>query len=337
MSFMKFAPAVLLGALLSACGGGGGSDDGVSPAPTNLSQSTTEARQAVEFSVSGAAAIVAKSSVLDNNPLFDLTVPGGSTSQAAPTLKALSASRSQAPRVKPQALISFGCADLQVFTGPCTGTVGVDASFLDSATQIPADSFLSMSFNGLSGVMDGISTRIDGVFRIDFLTAVNSNATSFANARLRITLTNFSGTEGGISYGPESFAALLEFDAQGQPTITVGDLTLSKVSNLVVTDNSNYRIGSAQLRKPYWGSEANKIDGSFQTWAVGQGRPAVGSVASLTASNGVTAKVEVSASSSSTVVYPVQIAIGASTKRYTVTASYASATAAPTYAVVELP
>lgn len=336
MSFLKLGSALLLGALLSACGGGGGSDDGTSPAPTNLSQSTTEARQAVEFSVSGAAAIVAKSSVLDNNPLFDLTVPGGATSQAAPTLKALSAA-SKAPSVKPQALISFGCADLQVFTGTCTGTVGVDANFLDSATQIPADSFLAMTFNGISGVMDGVSTRIDGVFRIDFLTAVNSNATSFANARLRITLTNFSGTEGGVSYGPESFAALLEFDAQGQPTITIGDLTLSKVSNLVVTDNNNYRIGSAQLRKPYWGSEANKIDSSFQTWTVGQARPAVGSVANLTASNGVTAKVEVSASSSSTVVYPVQIAIGASTKRYTVTASYASATAAPTYAVVELP
>ena len=67
------------------------------------------------------------------------------------------------------------------------------------------------------------------------------------------------------------------------------------------------------------------------------GRPAVGSVASLTASNGATAKVEVSASSSSSVVYPVQIAIGASTKRYTVTASYASATAVPTYSVVEVP
>jgi len=336
MSFLKLAPAVLLGALLSACGGGG-SDGGDNAAPTNLSQSTAEARQAVEFSVSGAATIVAKSSVLDNNPLFDLTGPGRVAAQAAPTLKAMGTSRPQAPSVKAQALVSFGCADLQVFTGPCTGTVGVDANFLDSATQIPADSFLSMTFNGLSGVMDGVSTRIDGVFRIDFLTAVNSNATSFANARLRITLTNFSGTEGAVSYGPDSFAALLEFDALGQPTITIGDLTLSKVSNLVVTDNSNFRIGSAQLRKPYWGSEANKIDSSFQTWTVGQGRPAVGSVASLTASNGVTAKVEVSASSSSSVVYPVQIAIGASTKRYTVTASYASATAVPTYSVVEMP
>lgn len=333
MSFLKLAPAVLLAAALSACGGGG-SDSGDSAAPTNLSQSTTEARQAVEFSVSGAAAIVAKSSVLDNNPLFDLTGPGSSASQSAPTLKAQSA---RPPSVKPQALVSFGCADLQVFTGTCTGTVGVDANFLDSATQIPADSFLAMTFNGLSGVMDGVSTRLDGQFRIEFLTAVNSNATSFANARLRITLTNFSGAVGAISYGPETSTALLEFDGQGQPTITIGDLTLSKISNLDITDNNNYRIGSAQLRKPYWGSEANKIDSSFQTWVVGQARPAVGSVANLTASNGVTAKVEVSASSSSTVVYPVQIAVGASTKRYTVTASYASATAAPTYAVVELP
>nr|WP_316642150.1 hypothetical protein [uncultured Roseateles sp.] len=331
MSFFKHASALSLAAVLGACGGGG--SDGGSAEPTNLSQSTTEARQAVEFSVSGAATIVAKSSVLDNNPLFSLSGPSGS-SPGTPTLKAQSA---KAPSVKPQALVSFGCADLQVFTGTCTGTVAVDANFLDSVTQIPADSFLSMTFTGLSGVMDGVSTRLDGLFRIDFLTAVNNNATSFANMRLRITLNNFSGMVGAISYGPETSTALLEFDGQGQPTITIGDLTLSKISNLVITDNSNYSIGSAQLRKPYWGSDSNKLDSSFQTWVVGQGRPAVGSVASLTASNGVTAKVEVSASSSASVVYPVQIAIGASTKRYTVTASYASATATPTYAVVELP
>lgn len=332
MSFFKFAPALLLGALLSACGGGGG--DAGPPAPAaNLSQSSAEASQAAQFSVNAAAALASKTALISNNPFFDTPTPGAASTAAAPSMKAQSA----APQMHALAAFTFSCAESEIFTGPCTGSVVIDSDIPLTASTYPANSYLSIDFKSLSGPVAGVTLSFNGLMRIDFLTAIDPNVASPANTRYRVTATGFSGSVGSISFGPESSTILVEYDAQSVPTITSGDLVLSKITGLTLTDNNNYRIGSVQVRNAYWGNADNKLDASLQNWVVTQARPAVGSVANLTASNGVTAKVEVSASSASSVVYPVQIAIGASTKRYTVTASYASATAAPTYSVVEVP
>lgn len=332
MSFFKHAPALLLGAVLAACGGGGG--DTATPAPaTNLSQSTAEASQAAQFSVNAAAALATKAALISNNPFFDAPTPGVLRAAAGPSMRRQSA----APQVHALAAFTASCIETEIFTGPCTGSVVIDSDIPATATNYPANSYLSFDFKSLSGPVAGVTLSFNGVMRIDFLSTIDPNIISPANTRYKVTMASFSGSVGSVSFGPESSTILVEYDAQSVPTLTSGDLVLSKITGLNLTDNSNFSIGSVQVRNAYWGNAENKLDASLQNWVVTQARPAVGSVANLTASNGVTAKVEVSASSSASVVYPVQIAIGASTKRYTVTASYASATATPTYTVVEAP
>jgi len=324
--------ALGLAAALAACGGGGSSDGG---SPTdNLYAASSEAQKAVEGSLSAANTAVSKSVVLGQNPLFDL----GSPSAAAANAAAAKRPRAQVLALgKAQAVEAFTCVELDLFTGPCTGSATVEANFAADAVKIPASSFIAMSFTNLAGPVDGLAISLSGQYRIDFLSEIDTKASSYANAHLKLSTTAFAGKLGDYSFGPDSSVATVDYDASGAPTLTIGDLVLSKVQLEGPLTNSQYRLANAQVRQPYWASgSGNKIDYLLKPWELKASRPALGSIATLAASNAASAKVEVTASAAASVVYAVQISAAGATKRYTVTASYASGSDTPSYSVSEL-
>jgi len=324
--------ALGLAAALAACGGGGSSDGG---SPTdNLYAASSEAQKAVEGSLSAANTAVSKSVVLGQNPLFDL----GSPSAAAASAAAAKRPRAQALALsKPQAVQAFTCVELELFTGPCTGSATVEANFAADAVKIPASGFIAMSFTNLAGPVDGLSISLSGQYRIDFLSEIDTKATSYANAHLKLSTTAFAGKLGDYGFGPDTSVAMVDYDASGAPTLTIGDLVLSKVQLEGTLSNTQYRLANAQVRQPYWASgSGNKIDYLLKPWELKASRPALGSIATLAASNGASAKVEVTASAATSVVYAVQISEAGATKRYTVTASYPSGSDTPSYSVSEI-
>lgn len=324
------AVATLSAALLAACGGGGSSDSG---SPTdNLYAASSEAQKAVEGSLSAANTAVSKSVVLGQNPLFDL----GSPSAAAASNTA-ARPRAHALLSKPQTVEAFTCVELELFTGPCTGSATVEANFAANAVKIPVNGFIAMSFTNLAGPVDGLAISLSGQYRIDFLSEIDSKASSYANAHLKLSTTAFAGKLGEYSFGPDTSAATVDYDAAGAPTLTIGELVLSKVQLEGTLTNTQYRLANAQVRQPYWASgSGNKIDYLLKPWELKAARPALGSTATLAASNGASAKVEVSSSAAASVVYAVQITAADATKRYTVTASYASGSDTPSYSVSAL-
>ncbi|MEJ6003217.1 hypothetical protein [Paucibacter soli] len=324
--------AALWATCLAACGGGGSSDSSGSNPTDNLYAASSEAQKAVEGSLSAANAAVSKSVVLGQNPLFDLGSPS-----ATAAAKAAARPRAHAVLSKPQAVEAFTCVELELFTGPCTGSATVEANFAAGAAKIPAGSFIAMSFTNLAGPVDTLAISMSGQYRIDFLSEVDSKASSYANAHLKLSTTAFAGKLGDYSFGPDSSVALVDYDASGAPTLTIGELVLSKVQLEGPLSNTQYRLANAQVRQPYWASgSSNKIDYLLQPWELKAARPAPGSTATLAASNAASAKVEVTASAAASVVYAVQISAAGTTKRYTVTASYASGSDTPSYGVAEL-
>lgn len=324
--------ALGLAAALAACGGGGSSD---SSSPTdNLYAASSEAQKAVEGSLSAANTAVSKSVVLGQNPLFDL----GSPSAAAANAAGAKRPRAQVLALgKALAVEAFTCVELELFTGPCTGSATVEANFAADAVKIPASSFIAMSFTNLAGPVDGLAISLSGQYRIDFLSEIDTKASSYANAHLKLSTTAFAGKLGDYSFGPDSSVATVDYDASGAPTLTIGDLVLSKVQLEGPLTNTQYRLANAQVRQPYWASgSGNKIDYLLKPWELKASRPALGSIATLAASNAASAKVEVTASAAASVVYAVQISAAGATKRYTVTASYASGSDTPSYSVSEL-
>jgi hypothetical protein len=322
--------ALAMAALLAACGGGGSSDSG---SPTdNLYAASSEAQKAVEGSLSAANIAVSKSVVLGQNPLFDLGSPSAAAANATsgPRAHALALS-------KPQAVQAFTCVELDLFTGPCTGSATVEANFAADAVKIPASSFIAMSFTNLAGPVDALSISLSGQYRIDFLSEIDTKATSYANTHLKLTTAAFAGKLGDYSFGPDSSVATVDYDASGEPTLTIGDLVLSKVQLEGSLTNTQYRLANAQVRQPYWASgSGNKIDYLLKPWELKAARPALGSIATLAASNAASARVEVTASAAASVVYAVQITAAGASKRYTVTASYPSGSDTPSYSVSEL-
>lgn len=328
--------ALALATLMAGCGGGGSSEAG---GDANLSASSAEAQKAVETSVAAASTAVSKIVVLGQNPLFDLSSP----SAAAATSHALAISRSRGPQAhillsKVQTPVQpFTCVELDLFTSACTGSATVEASFAADAAKIPVNGYVAMSFTNLSGQIDGVDVALSGQYRIDFLTEIDTKATSYANAKLKLSTNAFAGKLGSYTFGPDTTTAQVDYDAKGAPTITIGDQVFSNVSLEGSLSNTQFRLGTALVKQPYWASgSSNKIDYQFQPWEVKALRPAVGSVANLSASNGATAKVEVSSSSTTSVVYTVQIVSAGTTKRYSVTASYPSGSNTPSYSVTEL-
>ena len=322
--------ATALCVLLAACGGGGGGGDDAGPvlvAPPStaatLTQGSADAMAGVQALNSGAAAVVSKSAALDAGSLF---APVGASASALSL-------RGSGAREQALARETVGCGELG-FTG-CSGSVTFDFNFDPNAATLPAGSYFALTFNNLSGSFEGSAFSMSGTLRTDFVTAIDTQAATLANAQFRVTLDGLSGTADGVSFGPESDVALYEFDAAGVPTITIDGLRLSGLDGLNVTDADNYIATGTQLRFAHWTAVSTYIDIDYNNWAVSAGRPTLGSTAALSAGTSGGATVTVTSSSPSQVVYRVDLNVGGNIVQYLVTADYAGGT--PSYTVVAAP
>jgi hypothetical protein len=326
--------AATLSALLAACGGGGGSDDAAAAGPVlqappatagALTQSGTEAMAAVQAAHSNAALMVKKSSALEGGSLFAPLGASGSP---------LNLRNVVAGAAREQALAreTANCADLGLVN--CSGSVTFDSNFDDNANTLPAGTYVAMQFNSLSFSEGGVATSMNGGFRMDFLTAIDLQTSSFANARMQVTLNNLGGTVNGISFGPDTALALYEFDANGAPAVTIDGLRITGLGNLNVTDASNYSAYGTSLRAAHWSNSGAYVDVNYSSWLVIAGRPVFASAATISAgpngSNG-SAAIVVDSSTASQVVYRVRLTTGGTSTDYVVTANLG--TSPPSYTV----
>jgi hypothetical protein len=269
---------------------------------------------------------VSKSAALQGGSLF---VPLGASGSP------LNLRNTVARAAREQALSreTVACGNLGLTS--CSGSVTFDTNVADNATVLPAGSYFAMTFNGLSGGADGNTVSMNGLFRMDFQTALNIDALDFANARFQVTLGGLSGTVDGISFGPETALALYEFDPRGTPTLTIDGLRIQ--GGVSTTDAQNYNvIGGTRLRTAHWSNAAGYVDVQFtENWIVSQGRPSAGSSAIISDGN-ASMTISVQSSSASSVVYAVTASVNGATVAYTVTATY-PASGAPTYTVVATP
>jgi hypothetical protein len=323
--------ATLVAAALAACGGGGGGDDAAGPAlqspPTvaaTLTQSGGEAMAAVQALNSGAATIVSKNAALEAGALF---APVGASSSPLNLRSTLA----RTSRERALARETVGCADLGL--SPCSGSVTLDISDSSDGTVFPAGSHATATFNGLSFSDAGSAFSINGMFRIDFLTAIDFDVADFANARLQITLSNLSGNVEGVSFGPESAVALYEFDGIGMPAVTIDGLRMTGLDSLNVTDADNYSAIGTRARLAHWAAASTYVDVNFSNWSVSAGRPTAGSTATITAGTG-SVSISVDGASASQVVYLVDVSAGGVTTSYQVTATLGAN--APAYTFVAL-
>ena len=218
----------------------------------------------------------------------------------------------------------------------CEGSVTVDTNAPETSSVWPAGTYVLMTFNALSGRLARSNFSMNGSVRIDFLTAFDTNATSFVNTRLQIATTNVSGSVDGVTFGPESGVALIEFDAGGAGTVTVDGVRISGLAGLTLTDANNFSIVGTVLRSAYWASASTFVDTTFTNWVVVAGRPQTGSAGSISA-GAASVAIGVSSSSASTVVYGVLVDAAGAATRYVVTATYPDGGGVPTYVAVPVP
>lgn len=321
--------------LLAACGGGGGGSTGPSlqsPPSTaaTLSPSATEATEALK-AINGGGSAIAKQ---DAGPDSLFLPTGDPFSASSGSAAALYGNAAGSGREQPMAVTNVACTS--ILPPPCSGSLSLDTN-LDPNTgsaTIPAGVYLSFSFNALQGSFQGKAINISGTLRVDFLTTIDINASSFANSRFQVLSLGLGGSIAGEPFGRGDRVALVEFDAQGGATLTTEGMSFSRLSGITVTDTQNYIIGTATLRHAHWGNAGAYVDYAFQSWAVSAGRPTAGSQVTVSAGAGTLAAV-VTASSASTVVYDVQVNAGGSSKRYTVTATYPAGGGAPVYAAID--
>jgi hypothetical protein len=235
-------------------------------------------------------------------------------------------------REQAQARETFGCADF-LGVSDCTGTVTVDTNLSEGSSVAAPGTYIALIFNALRATVEGDELALDGVMRVEFLTSFDLNSTSFANQRMELTLQDFAGSAGGVSFGPYDVQALIEYDANEVSTVTIDGVRIAGLENIVVTDGLNYGLTNVALRRAVWSSAAAYIDYDFDQWSVAAGRPAPGSAATLSAGVNSIA-VAVTASSSAQVVYDVTITIGGASTAYTVTDTYPAGGGAPTYTAV---
>jgi hypothetical protein len=324
-----------LATLLAACGGGGGGGEEaagpvlVAPptAAATLAQTDNEAMAAVQALNSSNSVLVSKSAALQGGSLFAPVGASGSPLNVRNTLAG--AAREQALSRE-----TVSCANLGLTS--CSGSVTFDTNVVaDNATVVPAGSYFAATFNNLSGAADGDAVSMNGLFRMDFLTALNIDALDFANARFQVTLGGLSGTVDGITFGPETALALYEFDPRGTPTLTIDGLRIQ--GGVSTTDAQNYSVSNGtRLRTAHWSNAAGYVDVQFtESWIVSQGRPSAGSSAIISGGN-ASMTIRVQSSSAGSVVYAVTATVNGATVSYTVTATY-PASGAPTYTVVSTP
>lgn len=329
--FERTAAVLALFLGLSACGGGGGGSGAAAPvaeAPpataAALQGSGSEASAAAVATVAGAERLVQLSASLDSGLV---PVGGSAASPLSWSRVALAATRAQALATETISCSSF------FGTSACSGSVTVDTNASGSGSVVPAGTYVTMRFNALQGSAAGVPMLLNGTLRVDYLTAFDVNATSYAGLRFQLSLTNFSGTVDGVSFGPETEIALFEFDAQGVAHLTIDGLRISGFDSLVLTDAANYSLNGIVLRRAHWTTLTGYVDIRFTGWTVSNGRPLVNSVASVEVPNSRISLI-VRSSSTASVVYEVTALINGVATVYQVSASYPAGGGAPTYTVV---
>jgi len=328
---LRRALPLALAALLVACGGGGG-DGSATPAaqvmapPTVaavLGNSPADAAQSAQAAVGGAAAAVTRMNSLSGlSALLGGSV--GSLRLPANRQVALSAGRD----VQALAVQTAACADL--LDPPCSGSATLDTDIADTATVIRAGNYADLRFLSLSGYMFGQRLTLDGRMRIDFLSTIDTNATQNPGLDLKLLLDGFGGTVNGQNFGPISDISRLQVDTQGVGTLTAGGASYTGMSGTSVSGSGSFVIGGGRVRQAHWADANRYVDVTLQNWQVVGNRPAVGSQAVVAAGSGSIA-IQVTASSTASVVYAVTANVGGPTVRYLVTASYPAGGGAPTY------
>jgi len=294
----------------------------------SLGSTATDATEAVKSAVSGADGLATRyTSLTSFSALFGVPIAQG---QAVPmaALRAF-ANRQQHPdRQRALAVTNVGC--LEVVDGPCTGNAVFDTNIPDTATTVTAGQYLEVTFNSVSGYALGMPVTMNGRLRIEFLTGVNLNAAQLTSVSLRLTFVGLSGTANGVAYGPVNDLLDLALDSLGNATLTAGGARYGTMDGVSVTGAGTYVIGSGNVRAAF-GSSGGYADLSLTDWRSSAGRAAVGSLGTVRAGT-ATGTVRVLSSSSTSVVYAVALTVGSSTTSYTVTATYAGGTGAPSYA-----
>lgn len=322
--------SLIIATALAACGGGG---DGGSAPPVVVAPPTTaatlvasgaEAQAATRAGVEAAAKAVELSASLGQSivPLAQ----GGSPLTFAGAL-------GRAPmREQAQARETVACADFVAL--PCSGSVTIDSNLADTATVATPGSYIAVTFEALRATPMGMPPlSLDGTLRIDFLTSFALDATSVANQRLQLSFDGLRGSDEGISFGPLTLQALVEFDAAGNATTTMDGMRVRGLDTISVTDALNYALGSVSLRRAAWTSGTDYVDFDFAGWSVAVGRPALGSRLTVSA-GGNSVLIVVTASGASQVVYRASFTVGGIQTRYDVSASYPQGGGAPTYVAV---
>ena len=334
----RAALALALAALLVACGGGGGGDGASTPpadevagpptAAATMVNSVSEAQSAARAVVAGADAAVNRVSSLNGFSVLvgGPVVPHGVAT--APRPQVLGAARVQA-----QAVSTAACAELVDL--PCSGSATLDTNIPDSATRVNPGDYADLQFAALDGQLFGQHVVMNGRVRIDFLSALDLNASQFNGLDLKLKLVGFGGSVNGTVFGPVSDTARLQINTQGGLDMTAGGVSYRGLHGVTMSGAGSYSIAGGTVRVSYWSDSGKYVDLSLQNWRVLGGRPAVGSQATVTTGQG-SATISVSASSATAVVYAVSIT-NAGTTRYTVTASYPAGGGAPTYSAVLAP
>lgn len=334
------AAACTLAALLAACGGGGGGSSGPTveappQSPATLQSSSGDAAGATIAAAASAQRLVQLGTTVN-------TGFGGASGLAAPTRGAVPArlfadwSRTALGlhgRKQSLAVQTVGCADF-LGTSGCSGSVTIDTNFAATGSHvIPAGTYVAITFGALQGVNpQGAPIALNGTFRLDYLTAIDLNASTLANVQFQITLAAFGGSVNGLAFGPETEIAIFAFDADGTASLTVDGLRIVNLDGITIVDAGDFSLTGVAVRVPHWTSSTGYVDFNFVDWNVTANRPVIGSTVIATAgANSIT--VNVSASSSTTVIYGVVASVGGAVAAYTVTASYPPGGGAPTYTV----
>jgi hypothetical protein len=329
--WMQVWGTFLLGAALAACGGGGGGSDDQGPVleapPTTaatLQAVGTDVQSAAQTAVDSARRLAELSASLSDSAL---PVGSGRATPAAWGRMALAPAREQALERQTLSCSAF------LSTSNCTGSVTVDTNFNGAGSVFPPGTYVTLTFNALTAVVQGESLALSGTLRVDYPTGFDPNATTFANQRFQLTLDGFAGSAQGVSFGPLDEVALYEYDSQGVETVTIDGLRITGFDTLTLTDANNYALPNVRLRRAHWAVPTTYVDLGFSNWTVTGGRPAAGGRVTVTAGNG-SVVVDVLSSSTTTVVYAVSLSVGGATSSWTVTATYPAGGGAPTYVAV---
>lgn len=327
--------ALSLTALLVACGGGGSGDGGTTQAeeiagpPVSaaaLANSAGEAQRAAQAVVAGADAAANRVSALNGLSVLVGNPVLPQSAVAAPRRQLLGVARA-----RPLAVQTATCAD--VLDPPCSGSATLDTNIADSATRANAGDYADMQFAALSGSLFGQQVVMNGRMRIDFLSVLDLNATSFSGLDLKLKLESFGGTVNGASFGPISDTSRFQISAQGVATVIAAGASYSDLHGVAISGAGSYSIAGGTVRVGYWGDAGKYVDLTLQNWRVVGGRPAVGSQATVSSGQG-SATLTVTSSSTTAVVSSLTINAAGSTTRYIVTATYPAGGGAPTYVAV---